>query len=311
MKDTRHSPEQELIRTSVVIPCYNQGRFLAEAIQSVLDQDYPNKEVIVVNDGSSDNTSGVAASFGDLIVYIEQPNGGAARARNTGIQAAQGEHIAFLDADDVCFPGRLALQASILSHFPPIGLVAGDAHLIDSAGNSLGLKSSVSGAPANTEDFRWETVGYCATTSTVMVRRACFESVGYFEEREVVRNAGEDWLCWVKISHDFSMRYLSEATTGYRVHDTNLTRFTDRINQGNRIACGLAVAWDRFPTYPAHFRAKLLFYRFATAWRFEPKSQALSYLLRAVATDPTQLPYGLHVIRLGLANTVSRRRRRT
>jgi len=99
---------------SVIIPCYNQARFLAEAIQSALDQDYPNKEVIVVNDGSPDNTREVAAAFGDRIIYIEQPNNGAAGARNAGIRASKGEYIAFLDADDVCLPGRLALQAAIL-----------------------------------------------------------------------------------------------------------------------------------------------------------------------------------------------------
>jgi glycosyltransferase involved in cell wall biosynthesis len=112
------------MKVSVIIPCYNQGHFLAEAIQSVLDQDYPSKEIIVVNDGSTDETRLVAARFDKFITYIEQPNLGAASARNAGIRRAKGEYIAFLDADDVCLPGRLSLEADILEQQPEVGLVA-------------------------------------------------------------------------------------------------------------------------------------------------------------------------------------------
>lgn len=298
-------------RVSVIIPCYNQARFLAEAIQSTLDQDYPAKEVIVVNDGSPDNTREVAAAFDERIIYIEQPNSGAAGARNTGIRASHGEYIAFLDADDVCLPGRLAQQAAILDQHPEIGLVATDAYLVDSAGHHLGLKSALSGTPRHADDFRWETVEYCATTSTVMARRQCFETCGYFEESVGEHSAGgEDWLAWVRISHDFPMVYLSTPTIKYRLHEINVTRFPESISRKNRLACHLAITWERFPTYPAHFRAKLLFYRFATAWRVEPKREALGYFLRALATDPTQLPYGLRVTRQGLTNTLRRHFRR-
>jgi glycosyltransferase involved in cell wall biosynthesis len=297
------------MKVSVIIPCYNQGRFLAEALQSVLDQDYPDKEIIIVNDGSTDETRQVAARFEKFITYIEQPNLGAASARNAGIRRAQGEYIAFLDADDVCLPGRLSLEVDILEQRPEVGLVATDAYLIDSSGKILGLKSTISGAPKHPEDFRWETVEYCATTSTVMVRRKCFDLCGYFDER-FKGGGGEDWLAWVKIAHEFSMVYLNTPTVGYRLHSWNVTRDSEFINQQNRLACNLAITWEHFPTYPAHFRSKLLFYRFATAWRVEPKTVALSYFLRALITDPTQLLYGLKVIRQGLANTLRRRFRR-
>lgn len=293
-------------RVSVVIPCYNQGRFLAQAIQSVLDQDYPDKEVIVVNDGSTDDTAAIASRFGDRIIYIEQPNRGAASARNMGIRASQGEYIAFLDADDVCLPGRLALEAAVLDRRPEVGLVAADAYLIDDSGRVLGLKSLISGAPRCPEDFRWETVEYCPTTSTVMVRRACFEVVGYFEESLV---AGEDWLQWVRISHSFSMAYVDQPLILYRQHGSNITRSIETIHRQNRIASHLAITWERFPEYPPHFRARLLFYRFATAWRVEPKRIALRYFLRALLTDPGQLPYGLRVIGRGLRNTWRRQLR--
>ncbi|MEM4218250.1 MAG: glycosyltransferase [Candidatus Methanomethylicaceae archaeon] len=294
------------VKVSVIIPCYNQGKFLAGAIQSVMEQDYPDKEIIVVNDGSIDNTREVASSFKDAIVYIEQPNRGAASARNLGIRISRGKYIAFLDADDICLPGRLRKEAAILDQYPEVGLVASDAYLMDEMGNFLGLKSTQSGSPRHPHDFRWETVEYCATTSTVMVRRECFDIVGYFDER-FKRGGGEDWLAWVRIAHNFAMVYLNEPTIGYRIHIHNVTRDLEFINQQNRLASHLAIAWEHFPTYPAHFRAKLLYYRFATAWHVEPKTVALSYLFRAFATDPTQWPYGLRVIRQGLANTLRRR----
>ncbi|MGC8947353.1 MAG: glycosyltransferase [Anaerolineae bacterium] len=294
------------MKVSVIIPCYNQGRFLADAIKSVLEQDYPDKEIIVVDDGSTDETRTVAAGFGNLIKYLKQPNRGAASARNAGIRLAEGEYIAFLDADDICLPGRLSLEARVLDQRPGVGLVATDAYLIDGSGKILGLKSTISGAPKNPEDFRWETVEYCATTSTVMVRWKCFDLCGYFDE-QFRGGGGEDWLAWVKIAHDFSMVYLNEPLVGYRIHGSNVTRDVKFINRQNRLACHLAVTWEHFPTYPPNFRAKLLFYRFATAWRVEPKTVALSYFLHALVTDPTQLLYGLRVIRQGLTNAFRRR----
>ncbi len=293
---------------SVIIPCYKQAEFLAEAIQSVLEQDYPAKEIIVINDGSPDHTDEVAALFANRIRYIKQPNGGPASARNAGLKVANGEYIAFLDADDVSLPGRLSLQASILDSRPEVGLVATDAYIIDRSGQVLGVKSTTSGVPSHPEDFRWETVSYCPTTSTVMVRRACLEEIGGFDES--TEPAGEDWLAWVRLSLVCRMVYVHKPTIYYRVHEKNLTRFMESINAGNRIACRRAVEWERFCLYPSHFRARLLFYRFATAWRVEPKAVAFRYFLCAVATDPTQLPYGLKVIRQGIINAIRRYRQR-
>ena len=295
------------VLVSIIIPCYNQARFLAEAIQSALDQDYPNKEVIVVNDGSPDNTREVAAAFGDRIIYVEQENRGLSGARNTGIRIAHGDYIALLDSDDVCLPGRLTAQVNILDQRPEVGMVASDAYLYDGR-HILGLKSSISGRPRRPEGFRWETVEYCATPSTALIRRECFNTIGYFDER--IRggagSGGEDWLFFVRLSLQYEMVYLNIPTILYRLHPNSGTRNPDGVNTGNRQACKAAIAWEHFPKYPPHFRAKLLYFRFATAWRVEPKTTALGYFLRALATDPTQLPYGLRVIRQGLANTLHR-----
>ncbi len=286
---------------SVIIPCYNQAHFLAEAVQSVLDQNYPAVEVIVVNDGSPDHTREVAAQFGDRIVYIEQGNRGLSSARNAGIRAATGQYIALLDSDDVCLPGRLRVEAEYLDTHPRVGAVFTDA-LLYREGRILGPKSDVSGRPQQPADFRWETVGYCPTPSTAMVRRECFDRVGYFDER--LQRAGEDWLFAVRLAVDYPIAYLDQPTIYYRLHGENATAHLERINQQNRIASRAAVEWERFPDYPAHFRAKLLYYRFATAWRVEPKSTALGYFVQAILADPRQLPYGLRVLGQGARNTL-------
>ncbi len=95
---------------SVVVPCYKQAQYLREAIDSVLAQTYPNVEVVVVNDGSPDDTEAVAKSYGDRVRYVARPNGGISAARNSGIAVARGAHLKFLDADDYLHPEQLARQ---------------------------------------------------------------------------------------------------------------------------------------------------------------------------------------------------------
>ncbi len=288
---------------SVVIPCYNQAHFLAEAIQSALDQDVPNLEVIVINDGSPDHTREVAAQFGDRIVYIEQENQGLSGARNTGIRAAQGAYIALLDSDDAYLPGALTTLAALLTSHTNVGLVCSDAWLFDGR-KDFGRKSLWSGRPRNPANFRWETVEYCATPSTTLVRREVFDRVGLFDVH--LKNAAEDWLMWVQIARYYDMAYIDRPLVRYRIHERNATQNPERIHRGNRYAVAQVVASPYFPDYPAHFRAKLLYYRFATAWRTEAKHQALGYLLRALATDPRQVPYGLRVLAQGVRNTLRR-----
>ncbi|HEX3110532.1 MAG TPA: glycosyltransferase family A protein, partial [Thermoanaerobaculia bacterium] len=106
---------------SVVIPSYNYARYLGEAIDSALGQTLPPLEVIVVDDGSTDDTPAVLAAYGDRIRVLRQKNAGVAVARNSGIAAARGECVAFLDADDVWLPRKLELQIPLFTD--SVGLV--------------------------------------------------------------------------------------------------------------------------------------------------------------------------------------------
>src|ERR687898_2206392 len=118
---------------TVVIPCYNQAHFLGEAIESVLSQSYPNFEIIVVDDGSTDNTSEVASRY-EGVRLVRQENRGLAGARNTGIKHSEGEYLVFLDADDRLLPEALAVGLGCFEAHPECALVAGHARFIDVEG---------------------------------------------------------------------------------------------------------------------------------------------------------------------------------
>ena len=130
-------------KVSVVMPAYNYGRFLGEAIQSVLDQTFQDFELIVVDDGSTDNTKEVIGSFTDRrIKYIYQQNRGVSTALNVGISASRGEYIALLDADDIWLPHNLEKGVEVLDEHAEVGFSYGQAYLMDIEGRIYGLRES-------------------------------------------------------------------------------------------------------------------------------------------------------------------------
>jgi glycosyltransferase involved in cell wall biosynthesis len=114
------------VRFSVIVPNFNNGATLARALESVLSQDYPAHEIIVIDDGSTDHSADVAARFGAPVRYVYQANAGVSAARNHGAEVATGNWLAFLDADDVYLPGRLAAHATWLAREPDLDFLLGD-----------------------------------------------------------------------------------------------------------------------------------------------------------------------------------------
>lgn len=131
------TPDRPLVST--IIPCFNTGRFLGEAIGSALSQEGVSQEVIVVDDGSTDDSKAVAESFlsDSRVHYIHQTNMGLSAARNTGVRAARGKYIKFLDADDLILPGGLESQVEFLEKNAAVGVVVGAHHWVDEQGNHL------------------------------------------------------------------------------------------------------------------------------------------------------------------------------
>lgn len=114
---------------------------------------------------------------------------------------------------------------------------------------------------------------------------------------------------WVRLSLDFNMAYLDRPLIRYRLHGLNATSNIERINRGNRQAARYAVENSRLSEYPRPFRSRLLFYRFATLWREGPRRDAIRCFIRALMIDPSQISYGMAVIRKGLANAIQRRKK--
>lgn len=112
---------------SVIIPTFNRARFLPDALQSVFVQGVPDVQVVVVDDGSTDDTEGVVAAYGDSIQYVRQENGGPAAARNTGLGLAKGRFISFLDSDDVWLPGKMKAELSTFDDAPWADAIISDA----------------------------------------------------------------------------------------------------------------------------------------------------------------------------------------
>src|SRR5215207_11289555 len=162
---------------SVVIPCYNQAHFLGEAIESVLSQSYPNFEIIVVDDGSPDDTAEVAARYPE-VRYVRQDNQGVSVARNSGLARSGGAYIVFLDADDRLLPGALEVGVRELEAHPECALVFGYSNHMAANGTPL-----FSYRPHVEGDHYLELLryNYISPSAVAMYRRDVFDSVGGFD----------------------------------------------------------------------------------------------------------------------------------
>ena len=209
---------------SVIIPAYNQAHYLAAAIQSVLDQTFFDFEILVINDGSTDQTGQVVTGFKDRrIYYYYQENKGLSAARNTGIRHAIGKYITFLDADDLFLPEKLACEVALFAGDPKLGFVAGQAIMIDSIGKSLGLMS-----PETLPDDPIKLLmGNPLHVGSVLVRREWLEQVGPFGES---LRACEDWDMWLRLAQaGCPMKGLAVPVSQYRVHPAQMTRGAERM----------------------------------------------------------------------------------
>lgn len=231
----RAEQTSKLPLVSVIIPAYNAAEFLAEAIDSALEQDYPNKEIIVVNDGSTDQTEKVLSDYGSRIRYINQVNSGVAAARNTGLSAADGDYIAFLDADDIWLPGKLRMQIAYMEEHPDIDLVQarwaechpgiGDYRCSEKAAINQKHGSEPSDIPAIVPErsgwiYHILLTGFVVWTGVVVLRRRLIDRVGKFDEELPI---GEDFHFWLRASQYTQIHTLDRTMALYRRRDNSVT----------------------------------------------------------------------------------------
>ncbi len=210
-------PYSEAMLVSVIIPVYNGQNFLAEAIQSVLDQSHRELEIIVVDDGSTDRSAAIVSSLSDeRIRLVHQENAGVASARNHGLALATGAAVAFLDHDDLWSTDKVERQLKVLTDDPSIGAVGSYLQFL----GSKGPIQAFSGQIADDKQERIAAAGFMPfPPSTIMVSRAALDRVGGFDA-ELVHNAGpiEDLEFLSRVAAVLRVVTVAEVLGYYRVH---------------------------------------------------------------------------------------------
>lgn len=214
-----NSSSSETLRVSVIIPNYNYGNYLPQAIDSVLAQTLPAAEIIVVDDGSTDNTREVLAQYGERIQVIYQQNRGVSVARNHGVENSTGDLLAFLDADDLWMPQKLELQVKRLIENPALGLVHCGVQDIDSEGALLdehldGMEGWVASAM-----LLFSGPVILGGGSASLVTREAFTEAKGFDTR---MSTSADWDFYYRIARRRMVGFVPEVLVGYRLHRSNM-----------------------------------------------------------------------------------------
>jgi len=283
------------VLVSVIIPAYNQGDYLADAVASVIGQTYGDLEIIVVDDGSTDDTAEIARSIDDgRLRYIYQKNRGLSGARNSGIRNSRGEYLTFLDSDDLFLPAKLKLLVGALEGRPDAGIAAGQAVPIDERGERIGRVFDTP-LPDDPVDLL---LANPLHVGSVMLRRSWQEKVGYFDES---LRSYEDWDMWLRLAvAGCPSIWVSEPVSLYRFHQAQMTRI------GNQMTAATFAVLDKFfsrtdltrrwtackdPAYSrAHLRAA------AQAYRARDYRHARDHIGRAVKQNPRLTDGGLALL---------------
>ena len=251
--DTSTTPASASVAplVSVVMPAYNSARYIAEAIYSALQQDYPALEIIVVDDGSTDDTVNIVSRYGDKVRLLSQKNQGSAAARNLGIRQARGKYIAFLDADDAWWRHKIRHQVEALGegrykmaysrfiwwHPNEQGQhTQAETEFEQPANPNLSSAAIVTGWP-----YAELLLDCIVWTSTVIVEKAELETAGLFDES---LRKGQDYDLWLRLSRQIEMLGLEKPTALYRIHPASITSSVKEINYEYLILSRAVARWS-------------------------------------------------------------------
>lgn len=279
------SPQARTPLVSVVMPTHNMARFLGEALQSILCQTYPQLEVHVIDDGSTDNPrEAIASLLEDRRVHFHTiPQSGQGKAKNVGIRASRGEFIAFLDADDLWVPDKLERQLPLFTR-PEIGVVYSDFERVDVNGRPIETFRGPVHVGRITNQLLIENF---VTGMASVVRRECFDAVGLFDE---VIPMGIDYDLWLRISTKFEFEYLDYVTYLYRFWGGQMSR-----NFEKRLSCAITIMQRLIDTNPGLIPKEVESLAWAHTYTYGGngfakaglRRKALQWYLKAVRVRPT------------------------
>lgn len=228
-------------KLSIIIPTYNSAHFLPETLESILNQDYEDYELIVVDDGSTDNTRELIQSYGVRITYLHQENsGGCSMPRNVGIRYASGEYIAIFDADDIMKPGKIMLQSDFLNNNPHVGFVFTD--FCDFRGAEI-LRNHISTCPIfnqlrkkkvrkneyiinSTDAYETLLMENFIGASSMMFRKSVYEEIGPFDEH---LESSEDIDFTLRVARKYDFGFIDRLGHLRRLHDGNMTNKNEKM----------------------------------------------------------------------------------
>lgn len=205
---------------SVIIPTFNSAQYLLQAINSALSQSYAKVEIVVVNDGSTDNTKEVITPYQDKILYFYKENGGPGSARNYGIERSNGEYIAFLDADDYWLPEKLKFQISYFKKHRNYALIHSNTLILEE--DKELYPRYIHKQPLTGNIYKQLFLHNCINNLTVILKRECFDKVGGFDEDKTLIGL-EDYDLWLRIAMQYEIGYVDEIVSVYRIHQKNIT----------------------------------------------------------------------------------------
>ncbi len=274
---------------SAVIPVHNGQRYLRDAIASVLAQTRGVRECIVIDDGSTDGTAEVAASFGERVIYVRQPRSGVSAARNHGAELAAGELVSFLDHDDTWLPRKLELQVDELQRRRgELALCA--VGVVDADGGDLRVQRLRARHDLLTGMLTFDGTSTVSCGSTGLFRRASFLQMGGFDQ---ALSTSADWDLLVRYVLRGPVVYVDEPLVSYRVHAANMSRDIAVTERDMRRAFAKVFADPALPdaqrrrrrqAYAGLYRMLAGSYRDARRW-----SDAARTVLRAMSYDPAVL----------------------
>lgn len=226
---------------SVIIPVYNGELYIGQAIESILSQSYKNTEIIVVDDGSTDNSAKIIKEF-EQVKYIYQPNSGPSAARNRGIAASKGKYIAFLDSDDMYREDKIEKQVRALEQDHNADVVYNDCQVVDKDLNYINTLRS-EGIYNNERDFLCILLfrQIIPIPPSIMLRRRCFEEGFLYNEKY---KHAEDYELILRLAERYKFAYIPEPIYIYRRHESNLTN-AHSLQQEREIKVLREIGFDR------------------------------------------------------------------
>ena len=295
---------------SIVIPTFNRSHYLQMAIQSVLNQTYQDFEIIVVDDGSTDDTKKIASSFGEKVFYFYQSNQGSPSARNAGLRLAKGKYLALLDCDDLFLKDRLERGVKALDQMPHIDLVHGEIQVIDSQGEVISedtayFQKFYAKERKTGSSYLQILKGNAMFPSTILFRRECLDQTGFFNPLFPPRE-DYDWYLRLALQHQV---YLLDqpAVALYRRHKTNqCLKYDSQVTARVYVAIlqqQLSLISERFSGFQYRkIRGSILAKLAEYYWTADLKGEVRANLFEAICLDPSIAfdPYSLKRLILSL-----------